>query len=734
LEAKREGNYFELPEGTKNLEYSLHSLCRDNSDFKLAIEQVCNYCQDRGVEIAMVSNGWQLVAFIANRSDGIPPLKGNAIIFSSLIDMYSQFQTFWNLFSKPAFEKKNLRNKLLGEVLPELPPKLSTTIKPYPGIKNRNNFQTNMQVMSDLILEDVIRYEELEETFLQECYCSAGALSHYSFVSKDMLRTRYEYLFEKNDQPITVQSITNKKGISDDFKEVAAQSISRRPILLIGDVGVGKTSFIKNLIKVEAKIVFEKAITFKIDLGSQIVLALDIREAIIDEIINQLYTDHNIDIFENNFVKGVYDLEFERFKKGIYRPYFESSSEKAIEKSIEFFEEKVQNKSNHLRHSILHIAKARRKQVVIFIDNCDQRDYNTQQTAFLISQELAENWHPVTVFTSLRPETFHNSLRKGTLSGYHPKAFTIAPPRVDLVIQKRLFFARKIARGEIPVAKIQGKVELISLVELLSVVIYSFERNEDLYTFIDNISAGNIRLAIDIVRNFFGSGHVNTQKILRINGEENRYIISLHEFLRAVIFGDNVYYDSESSYIYNVFDVRYVDEKEHFLTLILMSILQSKMNSGKDNGYLETIKLSNHLQGLGFNIDQIDTCMSISIRKNLIETSAKGTAYDNTILPLAVRITTTGAYHLNNLPNLFVYLDAIIVDTPIFDDYVRGQIQDVEMIDARIKRGKIFLNYLDKIWMKFILGKSNVFLDWNLISAQVKKDMERIEKRFSIEH
>jgi hypothetical protein len=59
-------------------------------------------------------------------------------------------------------------------------------------------------------------------------------------------------------------------------------------------------------------------------------------------------------------------------------------------------------------------------------------------------------------------------------------------------------------------------------------------------------------------------------------------------------------------------------------------------------------------------------------------------------LPLAIRITTTGAYHLNNLPNLFVYIDAIIVDTPIFDNQVRGEIQDVESIEARIKRAKNF--------------------------------------------
>ena len=189
LEAKREGNYFILPAGMNGIEYSLSSLCKDNPEFKQAITQVCGYCNTRGVEIAIVSNGWQLVAFVANRLDGVPPLKGNAIVFSSLEKMEEKFLDLWNYLSKSGIQAKNLKNKLCGIILPELPSKLSSTISYYPGIKNRNPFQTNLQILSELILEDVLRYQDLERTFLEECYCSAGTLSNYATVSKEILRT-----------------------------------------------------------------------------------------------------------------------------------------------------------------------------------------------------------------------------------------------------------------------------------------------------------------------------------------------------------------------------------------------------------------------------------------------------------------------------------------------------------------------------------------------------------------
>lgn len=729
LEAKKEGDYFQVPIGKKSLIYSITSLCKDNKNLKKAIDQVCNYCNSRGIELAIVSNGHQLVAFVANRLDGIPPLNGDALVFNSLESIKEHFIDFWNYLSPLAIQNKTLKNKLCGIILPEIPAKLSSTITYYPGIKNRNSFQTNLQILSELILEDVLRYQDLEKIFLTECYCNAGALSNYATVSKEILRTRYENLFDTTSQSISIQSAVDKKGISPEFKNISAHSISRRPILLIGDVGVGKSTFINHLIKIDAPDIFQDCITLKIDLGSKIVLSLDIRKAILDEIIRILLTEYNIDIYEHDFVHGIYNIDFNRFKKGIYKEYFDKKSDKALELEVEFFQDKQKNISEHIKASLFHLAKGRKKQIVIFIDNCDQRDYETQQLAFLISQEIAENWQPVTVFISLRPETFHKSIKKGALSGYHPKAFTIAPPRLDLVIEKRLEFARKISNGEIPLAQFDGSVgvNLNTLKGLIEVLIHSFENNLELFRFIDNICNGNIRLGIDIVKNFLGSGHVDTQKIDRIYSETGKYTIPLHEFLRAVIYGNNVHYDPQSSQIVNLFDVHFSDPKEHFLLPISLSILESRATSGKDNGYMETSKLSSHLQGLGFSIDQIDKNLDNAIHKKIIESSTSSESSPN-----ALRITTMGAYHLNYLCIQFTYIDAIIVDTPIFDEKIRLNIHDTFEIHERLSRAKIFISYLNEIWIKFE-GKSTQ-LDWNNLSLILNEDINRVQSKISQSH
>jgi hypothetical protein len=265
-------------------------------------------------------------------------------------------------------------------------------------------------------------------------------------------------------------------------------------------------------------------------------------------------------------VRGIYHGELQRFGKGIYSAVRENDPLLFQQKELLFLEGKIGNKAEHLKNALEHLEKARHKQIIFLLDNCDQRDYNTQQQAFLIAQEIAANW-PATVFITLRPETFHLSMRSGgTLSGYHPKAFTIAPPRIDRVLVKRLQFGLKITKGEIPVKALSSvSLKLPSLATILSALLYSLSERKEIGELIENIADGNVRLALDLVQRFLGSGHVDTQKIIDIYTETRSYIIPIHEFLRAVIYGDEAHYDPSRSYFANLFDVSSLDGREHFL-------------------------------------------------------------------------------------------------------------------------------------------------------------------------
>lgn len=650
---------------------------------------------------------------------------GKALVFPSLNFMLERFLDLWQALSKAGMEGKKLQSRLIGLQLPDLPPKLSETITSYPGVKARNIFQADLQNLSEVVIEDLIRSGEMESLFFEECYAKSDALSRYALISRNILQTRYEALFDSKVANPTMVPATEKKISSELF----AESLSRRPILLIGDVGVGKTTFIRRLIKVEASKLFENAITFYINLGSQATLSLNLKEFIPEEIMRQLRESYGIDVEESNFLRKVYAPDLNRFSKGIYSDLRESNPGFFKQKEIEFLEGKIRDKSQHLKEALLYVARGNKKQVVLFIDNTDQRSDDTQQQAFLIAQEIAERWRPVTVFVALRPETFYRSIRVGALSGYHTKAFTISPPNIYEVIRKRLNFALKITKGEIPIQSLSTSVHVrLKSLETIIYVFLTSMGNRDLEEFIDNIVGGNVRLALDFVRGFFGSGHIDTQKIVRIFNEEGRYQISFHEFLRAVIFGDAEFYDPEQSPVSNLFDISHHDSKEHFLLPLLINLLSST-GAGAKKGFVETSKVYEVLQGLGFTPEQIDFGIVAGARHKLIETAARRMPHPGHTMPQALRVTTIGNYHTARLCGDFAYMDAILIDTPILDQNVRESIVISHEIFARIASVDVFRSYLDDQWQSLRGTKAGDLFNWPSISIYLREGLEKIRER-----
>ncbi|HEY5124685.1 MAG TPA: hypothetical protein VIK14_13220, partial [Ignavibacteria bacterium] len=364
-EAKRTGNYFELPLGFNNILCPIKTICKDNPNITSALNQVSRYCHERGIQIGVVTNGWQFIGFIANRNDSVPPLEGDGLVIQSLDKFYENYKEVWNCLSKTGFEEQYLVKKLLGDKIHQLPSKLSSTLYDYPGIKNRNLLQADLEIISDLVLEDVIKEKSIEQDFFKYCYCKSGALSQYSLMSKEILSTRYHYLFDPNDKKAILEQVANKKGLSRELVELFANSFSKRPILLIGDVGVGKSTFIDQLLVVEAPKIFEHCLTFKIDLGSKAIITLDIKKAIIKIIKEQLKEIHDNDIENDDFVRHCYYVDLENFKKNVrVKRLYEIDHDKALEKEIEYLTSLVDDSISHLKRSLEFISKNQKKQII----------------------------------------------------------------------------------------------------------------------------------------------------------------------------------------------------------------------------------------------------------------------------------------------------------------------------------------------------------------------------------
>jgi hypothetical protein len=724
VEAKREGVYFDLPAGVGPGVVPLPAITEASPAVGEAVKQVLGYCQERGVPIAVVSNGHQVIAFMASRQDGIPPLTARALVFDSLSAMRESFREFWDNLSAAGAEMLSLQSTV-GDGKVQLPPeKLSARIPDYPGYWSRNRISTELQTLGDLILADLIGAPEFEHAFLERCYLASNALSEYALVSKEILEARYSAL-ESAESEISTSAARDDSDISDALQvDVIAASLGRRPLILLGDVGVGKSIFIRHFVRIDAAEVMERSVVLNINFGGEPALATDLREYVMDRFVIQLRDQYDIDVESNKFVRAVYQAELRSFANGVNGSLKGTNPRLYSEREVAFLEKQLDKRDRHLQASFRHITRTQKRQVVVFLDNIDQRDLDFQEQVFLIGQSIAETW-PATVFLSLRPETFFASRNSGSLTAYQPRVFTVAPPSVGTVIRKRLAYCRELVSDEETRARIMPEgldKQADLLARYLRIVQESFVHMQELTEFVENLAGGNVRSALEFLNTFVGSGHVDVQKIFDIVDESGSYYVPLHEFVRAILYGDYRYYHPARSPIANLFEISSPDRREHFLLPVILAHVERAGEVGQQEGFVPMDAIMNYAQGLGFLPAQVEFAMRHATTRRLLQASPR----EGGDKRRRYRITTVGAYTYKKLTGTFVYLDAVIVDTPIVDDTVAEQIDDCSEIADRVSRAKVFTKYLDESWEA--LGASNEPFNWIEVCKPLERDYERIER------
>lgn len=733
IEAKREGTYFVLPAGWTDRVARISTVSNGSEPIADAIAQGMSYALNRGIPYAAVSNGWQLIAFLASRTDGVPPLDGDALVFPTIQSIVDDFRLAWDNLSCEGTQEQTL-SRTLARPRPRLAvPRLSTKIPHYPGLARRHEHQQTLQMLASVFVEDLASLEENERRFLISCYSPSGALSQYALVSREILRTRYSLLFDDTTN-YTVTPASTHTGLDPNLLgDIAAASLKQRPIILLGDVGVGKSTFIKNLIHVEARAQLEQAIVFYLDFGKRPALTQDLAVHVAGEIRRQLLNNHEIDVQADAFVRGVYHGRLEQFRSSIYGMLRERSPDVFAQREIEFLAVLVEDVDEHLKFSLDHISKAHRKQVVVFLDNVDQRDPGFQNQLFVIAQTMAESW-PVTVFLALRPETFYESRRGGALAAYQPRAFTISPPRVEIVLKKRLAYALELLKegGLRTRTGVEISIDLSTLVAYMETVQRSLQIKPDLVEFLENVSNGNIREALGYLETYIGSPHVNLRRMLEIIAAEGsgRYIIPLSDLVKSVLLGDGEYYDPSRSPIGNLFDISSASRSEHFILPFLIEHLQSQGSTASSDGYVSGEDVYGFAQGLGFSIDAIAGALTRGLQARFIGRAGFDRRRGDDAR--AYRVTPCGLYATRRLAHSFAYIDAIIDDTPIVDATLFSTLHPMSHdrdLPARLRRAERFAEYLNEAWGTLGVRASELPFDWRAARVSIVDDVRRIGVR-----
>lgn len=711
VEAKKKGIYFELPVEQKPTSRvrKLAAVRGLNGQISAAVEQCAAYALSESAPIGVVCNGWQLIIFWLRQPVGVRWRDGSALVFDSLNDMLQGFDELWEALSVTAVRALNLSDRIGKRLDGPPPPKKSASIKNYHGLKLRNDLQAELHLLADLVFGDAI-FED-RQLFHEHCYCEAGALPQNRKMARDYYRQLYPEKFGQTTKAPTLKPARTKKGVADELKRPAA---SKKPVLVLGDVGVGKSTFIENLFLREIN--DPQMVVLRLDLSDKPSSPADLPAFTVAEITRSLASRYDIDIQSDKFLRGVYHGELLKLAASPIGRLKEADPTAYLKAEIAKLDELAAQPDRHLQSIFAHLKRGQGRDVAIVFDNVDQRA-DMQDAAFVLAQVAASTWDVFTLVT-LRPSTFSRSGDSSPVRGYHPIGFTVYPPRFEKMLDLRLGTAIRMLRGELPMPLGENaRAQVATVADYLEILRSSFGQNPDLAEFCATISNGNMREALGYLTTFLSCGHVDAEKILRNWRDTGSYTIPLHEFAKAVMLSDREHYAGDISTVTNIFDYGSSDDRELFLVLTALTILSDLHRA---DTFCSLAVLRGRMAEAGFSSTQAQTALRRCVDAALVETADKAGTLDEGI---EFRPTPRGQYYATKLVRTFVYIDAICIDTPVVGVDALRALPDVSNLTGRTERARSFAAYLGKMFARF--PEVALLVRGDQLVKDIEEDIER---------
>lgn len=741
VEAKKINVEFSLP--SKGNSVKLSTFYKGNSEI---IDQIREYITKRNLAYGIVSNGKQFVVARFVNTDGTDWQDNKAFFFDGLDFIENNFIDFYNLFSYECVQKngriKLSKEEIIGKNIVE-----HKLLKKRTDEVLRNDFSDILVSIIGQIFSEIYETNDLDNyTKLKECYVKNEDVKNNN--SKlGILFVDEPPKFDRRILPVKNTKHTQEQ-ILKEINETS--SVTPEPVIIIGSKGAGKTTFIRYFIEVELDEKVKK---------SRPLLYFDFRnytnqqvkdtKSIYNKIYRQLVEKYeNLRLTDLNVLKTIYKSEIDEKQKGTWSLYGDNEA-KINEKLADFLEDKILNIETHLENIAKYLMKFQRKRLTIILDNADQLEEDSQKDLFLLSHSLRKTLNSL-VLLSLREGYFYQWKNRPPFDAYQSNVFHItAPPyrdvlknRIDFVIKNFDFDSIKTTHRDKKLQLSGGTFE--NFFTSLSNSLFGI-KNSELLEFLEECSYPNIREGLETFNAFLTSGHTQIADYIT----SDSYRIPIWEFVKSIALESQYYYKSDFSRVKNVFKPSH-NNRNHFTKIRLLFFLQNIAEINKfQTSFSEISEIIELFNKAGYNNEIILSELNILLEFKLIETKANHSDID-TIIVLdethQIRITQAGNFYITKLITRFHYLDLILQDTPIFDEFYFERLKEVfpevdsygeRDIQDRLITVTTFIEYLKKMeWFdhsKNELNYGHKTFDINIIDYiernGLNTDIQRIENR-----
>lgn len=437
IEAKKHDNSFVLPNvdvPTGLCRFGL--LAKECQDADNALRQGIGYAASLGVRYVAISNGYQwLLALTYVPGQSVD--ERQVIVFESIDAIENRFRFFWESFSPAGLTNNLVQNRLLD--LRKVPPpqKLSQRISAYPAPATRNNASEGLAIVLGAVWEDV-KADEDETLFLKECYVVPKANTSALALAKELLERK-----NRSDESVASQAVQ-----VNEVSKFLTEYTPEKPIVVLGNVGNGKSTFLRYLRQVEAVETLARYIQLDIDFIDSPSSDKEVPDYIYSQIEARLQQPpFNLDIMDDALIRAALNADINRFRKTPEAKAYPQGSPEYIAAELAFLTLIRANKHEFFKRLFVHLRGSRRFSLAVFIDNLDRRGKEIQEEAYLRASAIARDWACL-VFVCLRPTTYYKSSRDGVLDSVAPHVIAVTSGKADHVLARRLKFAKRYAQGQ----------------------------------------------------------------------------------------------------------------------------------------------------------------------------------------------------------------------------------------------------------------------------------------------
>ncbi len=709
VEAKKIGDTFRSTK-TKLLkrEYEVRYLKRAfKSSFSDVIEQASNYCIETKVPFALLTNGaeWIVIQLLTLPGVSLDTAKG--IYFGNVFSEKFDFDLFWNLISKNAFNDYQLEEHL-SNINYQASEVCRILRSDYSSLQWQSDKQE--EYLSDLYEHFFSQITESNKrNMLEFCFVSDSKLDQYRGELKRLL---------KDIPPKFLPLNTDDFEPGESKSAILNDSNTGQVVIITGSVGCGKSTLVTKCLVEARQQKGELAKPILIDLINEVSRSNINARNIIFELIYKFLEDKFEYVFSQEYLRKIYSREIRQLKEGEYKDYFLAAPQESIKQEADLISSKKQNIEDFVLRALKQLT-SENNSVILIIDNVDRAHEKFQEEMYALSHKISSFTGAKTIIT-LREFTFFKNKAGGFLDvRSDDKVIHLKAPDFEKLISKRIkYIDTKLDedyRKKEWRRRYKDYDDFIKGIKLhASAVKNSIQVSSDGHNIIETLSSiswHNIRYFYELLK-----------RVHRQLGSSS--IWNSNEVIAALMSSTEI---GEKATLPNLFIPYQNVNQAYFLKLRLITFL-SILKAGEINNGVPVNRIIDFLKLYGYQRVWITASIIDCVKQRLIECleiPSEEESINNFELDLdgTYRLSPLGLLYLNQIIRNRTYQSLISVDLPFHSlldfDSIKIEYEDVISYMTDQKKSLVFKEGLDIIVNSELSSKTGEYLGKELIKEQI---------------